>query len=82
MEIFFKIKKIGLLLSENSDYNENPLVYYDDKQNSFHSWSYFLPISWPPSAYDESSAYAFPEPSNININMMPFIVSHTLESCR
>jgi len=65
----------------SSGRNVNPLVYHENTQTGFHSWSYLLPLSTP-SWSEEDSHISFPEPSNLNINMMPFIVSHTLESCR
>ena len=42
--------------------------------------------SLPPSFYlttiDRESGYGFPDPSDININMMPFIVGETFEACK
>ena len=44
---------------------------------------YLAPISNRDDVFqDEPTEIAFPEPSNININMMPFIVGQTFKECR
>ena len=56
-----------------------PWVCSKENQDSFHSWLYFARIHLPDTY---NSGKLFPEPSNININMMPFIVGPTFEDCR
>ena len=50
-----------------------PYVCPRKKRDSFHSWLYLARIG---------RQRQFPEPTNININMMPFIVGKTFEDCR
>ena len=53
----------------------SPYVCPKEEQDSFHSWLYFTNIL-------PKSDFSFPEPSNIQINMMPFIVGATFEDCK
>ena len=53
----------------------SPYVCPKEKQDSFHSWLYFANIHY-------QTDYSFPEPTNIQINMMPFLVGETFESCK
>ena len=56
----------------NSDY-----IYQREKpQDSSESWTFFSPIP----LRDERCS--FPEPSDINVNMMPFVVGESFEACR
>ena len=45
-------------------------------EDSSESWTFFSPIA----VGDERCS--FPEPSDININMMPFLVGESFEACR
>ena len=53
----------------------SPYVCSKEEQDSFHSWLYFTNIL-------PKSDFSFPEPSNIQINMMPFLVGETFEDCK
>ena len=57
----------------------SPFVCSRENQDSFHSWLYFARIHLSQSL---NSGRMFPEPSNININMMPFIAGATFEDCK
>ena len=58
---------------------DNP---YEDLEESLSSCLYLTPISFhDPDEYDNME-YSFPKPSDININMMPFIVGETFESSK
>ena len=54
-------------------YNETNAEY---KLDSLDSKLFVLPIK------SRSGFYKFPKPSNININMMPFIVAERFQDCR
>ena len=53
-------------------------------KESFKSDTYFAPIRLPMEYYsdDEGEKYSFPAPTDININMMPFIVGEEFEDCK
>ena len=53
----------------------SPYVCPKEDQDSFHSWLYFTNIH-------HQSDFSFPEPSDIQINMMPFLVGETFEDCK
>ena len=49
-------------------------------KNSFKSEVFAAPIRFYEDFYEESS-YSFPDPTDININMMPFIVGENFKDC-
>ena len=53
----------------------SPYVCPKEDEDSFHSWLYFTNIL-------HQSDFSFPEPTNIKINMMPFLVGETFEDCK
>ena len=53
----------------------SPYVCPKEDEDSFHSWLYFTNIL-------HKSDFSFPEPTNIKINMMPFLVGETFEDCK
>ena len=50
-------------------------------KESFKSETYFAPLCLG-MGYDEGEKYSFPAPTDININMMPFIVGEDFEDCK
>ena len=50
-------------------------------KESFKSETYFAPLCLG-MGYDEGEKYSFPAPTDININMMPFIVGENFEDCK
>ena len=53
----------------------HPYVFSKEKQDSFPSWLYLAPIR-------QNAFQSFPEPTDIKINMMPFIAGQTFQDCR
>ena len=53
----------------------SPYVCPKEEQDSFHSWLYFAHIH-------QRRDFSFPDPANIKINMMPFLVGKSFEDCR
>ena len=53
-------------------------------KESFKSDTYFAPLRLENGYYcgDEGEKYSFPAPTDININMMPFIVGEDFEDCK
>ena len=52
-----------------------PYVCPKEERDSFHSWLYFAHIH-------HRRDFTFPDPTNIKINMMPFLVGKSFEDCR
>jgi len=65
---------VGWSVDRIRRYFVSPYVCRKEDQDSFHSWLYF--------AHIRHGLDLFPEPTDIKINMMPFIVGRTFEDCR
>ena len=66
-------------------YRIRPYVCPKEKQDSFHSWLYFANIHQRSDfsfGEEERSEFLFPDPTDIKINMMPFLVGETFEACK
>ena len=79
-------KEDGDKLTDNGEENcgdaedeiaEDIRGHYNTNTESSHSSVYLAPITDLNQQY-----YKFPKPTNININMMPFIVGETFKDCK
>ena len=75
-------EKITLPLIKDEDFIKNGSGFLDLCKESFKSETYFAPLCLRMSYYDEGEKYSFPAATDININMMPFIVGEDFENCK
>jgi len=77
-QIFLPDKNVTFDYRTNQNYwGEYPSI------DALESALYVAPISEDNSEFNsEDKTFAFPTPSNININMMPFIVGRSFKECR
>ena len=66
----------AVILPDDPDPIDKDYGYMYRSPNASKTVKYFAPIR------DFEEKYKFPPPSDININMMPFIVGETFKQCR
>ena len=89
-QIWIEVKKFlktKIILPPEKAYNEDDswthhyAAVVDFNSESFISELYFTPICWSHINLPQEK-YLFPDPSDININMMPFVVNTKFEACK